>query len=187
MRPQPTTLALTLRTLDHKHVGLQQGVGLSVDPPAVDHYILQYTMSMSFETQSVCVQVEGHQAVGLGGHHQPVELVFLPAYGTICSHLWFGLGNLLVGFSSGRVLVLGTDPGSISQELFSRQLFLAPVAHMAFCPYAARAGTALSCPGFKGGGPRVPFLGMSHAVLGCISSQLFQGPVAHMCFCPCAA
>ena len=92
------------------------------------------------QSKSGPVQVEGHHAVGLGGHHQPVELVFLPAYGTICSHLWFGLGNLLVGFSSGRVLVLGTDPGSISQELFSRQMFEAPVAHMSFCPYAARAG-----------------------------------------------
>lgn len=78
--------------------------------------------------------------MGLGGHHQPVELVFVPTYGSITSHLWFGLGNLLVGFSSGRVLVLGTEPGSIDRELFSRQLFQAPVAHMCFCPYAARAG-----------------------------------------------
>ena len=60
------------------------------------------------------VQVERHTAVGLGGHHQPVELVFVPAYGTITSHLWFGLGNLLVGFSSGQVGWASSPPKKLT-------------------------------------------------------------------------
>ena len=35
---------------------------------------------------------------------------------------------------------MATDPGSLDHELFSARMFEAPVAHMSFCPYAARAG-----------------------------------------------
>ena len=85
------------------------------------------------------MQVDGHGAVGPDGKQQPVELVFLKAYGRIECHLWFGLGYLLIGFASGRVLVLSTDPDAIGRELYSSQLFSAPVSRMSFCPFAARA------------------------------------------------
>ena len=76
-----------------------------------------------------------------------MELVFLKAYGKIQCHLWFGLGYLLIGFASGRVLVLSTDPNAIGRELYSSQLFTTPVTHMSFCPYAARARELLFLSG----------------------------------------
>ena len=76
-----------------------------------------------------------------------MELVFLKAYGRIEKHLWFSLGYLLVGFASGRVLVLSTDPNAIGREMYSSQLFTLPVSQMAFCPYAARACESLCLMG----------------------------------------
>lgn len=51
--------------------------------------------------QHHCAVRQAEAPTAIAGEHGPVELAFQPGYGDIERHLWFGIGHLLVGFSSG--------------------------------------------------------------------------------------
>ena len=57
-----------------------------------------------------------------GQKSPPVELAFQRKYGNIVSYKWFETGNLLVGFSSGHVIVVSTTKEALGDELFSVRL-----------------------------------------------------------------
>jgi len=48
---------------------------------------------------------------------QPMELAFQPKYGNIVAYSWYGEGRLMIGFSSGYLVVVSTHVSQIGQVL----------------------------------------------------------------------
>ncbi|KAI8921154.1 hypothetical protein DFJ77DRAFT_448813 [Powellomyces hirtus] len=49
----------------------------------------------------------------------PIELAFQPKYGSVASYQWFAEGYILVGFSSGYMIVMSTNAEDLGHEIFS--------------------------------------------------------------------
>ncbi|KAJ3181263.1 WD repeat-containing protein 19 [Geranomyces variabilis] len=49
----------------------------------------------------------------------PVELAFQPKYGNVAAYQWFAEGYVLVGFSTGYMIVMSTNPNDLGHEIFS--------------------------------------------------------------------
>ncbi|KAJ3156217.1 WD repeat-containing protein 19 [Geranomyces michiganensis] len=49
----------------------------------------------------------------------PVELAFQPKYGNVASYQWFAEGYVLVGFSTGYMIVMSTNANDLGHEIFS--------------------------------------------------------------------
>eukprot|EP00163_Fabomonas_tropica_P013367 TRINITY_DN2487_c0_g1_i2.p1 TRINITY_DN2487_c0_g1~~TRINITY_DN2487_c0_g1_i2.p1 ORF type:complete len:1366 (-),score=364.25 TRINITY_DN2487_c0_g1_i2:113-4210(-) len=72
----------------------------------------------------------------------PVELQFKnPAYGQILTYQWFGDGYMMVGFTSGYVVVISTHMKEIGRELFGQQFHLNGLTAITFSPALNRAAT----------------------------------------------
>jgi len=56
-----------------------------------------------------------------GADERPLELAFSPKYGSIVTHQWFGEGYVLIGFSTGYVVVISTHNQEIQEEVHSKQ------------------------------------------------------------------
>nr|KAJ3420801.1 WD repeat-containing protein 19 [Polyrhizophydium stewartii] len=54
---------------------------------------------------------------------QPIELAFNARYGTIAKYKWFKENQILVGFASGYLVVVSTNPRELGQELFQSKSF----------------------------------------------------------------
>eukprot|EP00975_Prorocentrum_lima_P038276 8047743-Prorocentrum_lima.AAC.1 len=53
----------------------------------------------------------------------PIELAFQEGYGALMTHVWYGDGNIALGFAEGHVIVVSTDRNAIGTELHSLHLF----------------------------------------------------------------
>eukprot|EP00955_Chlamydomonas_euryale_P088916 364424-Chlamydomonas_euryale.AAC.5 len=51
-----------------------------------------------------------------------MELAFLESYGSIAKHLWFGDGYILVGFRTGKVVVVSSHSREIAEEVHQATL-----------------------------------------------------------------
>nr|CAD2179713.1 unnamed protein product [Meloidogyne enterolobii] len=70
--------------------------------------------------------------VRLSEPEHPTNLQFQERYGNLVSTVWFGNGNLLVGFDAGFIVCLSAERSSdsISQELFSMQEYKNGLSHL---------------------------------------------------------
>nr|CAD2134651.1 unnamed protein product [Meloidogyne enterolobii] len=70
--------------------------------------------------------------VRLSEPEHPTNLQFQERYGNLISTVWFGNGNLLVGFDAGFIVCLSAERSSdsISQELFSMQEYKNGLSHL---------------------------------------------------------
>ncbi|GFH09592.1 WD_REPEATS_REGION domain-containing protein, partial [Haematococcus lacustris] len=75
---------------------------------------------------------------------KPLELEFLPTYGNIHKHLWFGDGFILVAFKSGQVVVVSSLNSEISEEVFSSKV-LDVLSDVAYAPSLGRIAVAGAC------------------------------------------
>eukprot|EP01062_Namystynia_karyoxenos_P004675 TRINITY_DN11665_c0_g1_i1.p1 TRINITY_DN11665_c0_g1~~TRINITY_DN11665_c0_g1_i1.p1 ORF type:complete len:1497 (+),score=635.62 TRINITY_DN11665_c0_g1_i1:130-4491(+) len=64
----------------------------------------------------------------------PFELAFQQRYGSIVSFRWFGDGYILIGFSSGYVVVISTHLKEIGQEVNSIRVHREHLNDIAYCP-----------------------------------------------------
>eukprot|EP01012_Entosiphon_sulcatum_P034005 TRINITY_DN4306_c0_g1_i1.p1 TRINITY_DN4306_c0_g1~~TRINITY_DN4306_c0_g1_i1.p1 ORF type:complete len:1383 (+),score=422.30 TRINITY_DN4306_c0_g1_i1:301-4449(+) len=63
----------------------------------------------------------------------PIELAFQPRYGNIVSYQWFGDGYILIGFSSGYVVVISTHLREIGQEVNSIRFHRDNLSAITYC------------------------------------------------------
>ncbi|XP_047124984.1 WD repeat-containing protein 19 isoform X1 [Hydra vulgaris] len=66
----------------------------------------------------------GHRSLlllNLADLDNPIELAFQSRYGNIVKYRWFGDGYIMLGFSTGYLVVVSTHPKEIGQELFQTQ------------------------------------------------------------------
>ena len=61
--------------------------------------------------------------VNLKDVDNPIELQFMPKYGSIVCYKWFGDGFIMIGFSSGYVNAISTHVKEIGEELFNQKPF----------------------------------------------------------------
>ena len=64
----------------------------------------------------------------------PIELAFQQRYGNIVSYKWFGDGYILIGFSSGYVVVISTHLKEIGQEVNSIRFHRDNLTDVTFSP-----------------------------------------------------
>ena len=57
-----------------------------------------------------------------GTEETPMELQFLPVYGTILTHHWFGKGYIAIAFSSGQVIVQSMYGREVQEEVCSEKV-----------------------------------------------------------------
>lgn len=72
---------------------------------------------------------------------KPLEPAFLEQYGSIQKHLWFGDGYILVGFRSGKVVVVSTHSREIAEEVHQAQ-YLEVLTDMAYSAAQGRIALA---------------------------------------------
>ncbi|KAG1674427.1 hypothetical protein FOA52_012954 [Chlamydomonas sp. UWO 241] len=72
---------------------------------------------------------------------KPLELAFLEAYGSISKHLWFGDGYILVGFRTGKVVVVSSHSREIAEEVHQAQ-YLEVLTDMAYSQAQGRIAVA---------------------------------------------
>ena len=63
-----------------------------------------------------------------------LELAFQPRYGAIISFKWFGDGYIIVGFSSGYVVVISTHEHEIGREQLCAKFYMEELRNVAYCP-----------------------------------------------------
>eukprot|EP00667_Euglena_gracilis_P000484 EG_transcript_484 len=64
----------------------------------------------------------------------PIELAFQQRYGNIVAYKWFGDGYILIGFSSGYVVIISTHLKEIGQEVNSIRFHRDNLADVTFSP-----------------------------------------------------
>eukprot|EP00755_Sulcionema_specki_P023223 Sspe_Gene.78375::Locus_49029_Transcript_1_1_Confidence_1.000_Length_4205::g.78375::m.78375/K19671/WDR19, IFT144; WD repeat-containing protein 19 len=64
----------------------------------------------------------------------PFELAFQAKYGSIVSYRWFGDGYVLIGFSSGTVVVISTRIQEIGNEVSSIRVHREHLNDITYCP-----------------------------------------------------
>eukprot|EP01006_Ploeotia_vitrea_P030251 TRINITY_DN62715_c0_g1_i1.p1 TRINITY_DN62715_c0_g1~~TRINITY_DN62715_c0_g1_i1.p1 ORF type:complete len:1401 (+),score=199.79 TRINITY_DN62715_c0_g1_i1:64-4266(+) len=63
----------------------------------------------------------------------PIELAFQARYGNIVSYKWFGDGYILIGFSSGYVVIISTHLKEIGQEVNSIRFHRDNLTDVTYC------------------------------------------------------
>eukprot|EP00771_Trimastix_marina_P001515 gnl/Trimastix_PCT/2596.p1 GENE.gnl/Trimastix_PCT/2596~~gnl/Trimastix_PCT/2596.p1 ORF type:complete len:1355 (+),score=466.46 gnl/Trimastix_PCT/2596:60-4124(+) len=75
----------------------------------------------------------GHKVIVLYEHDVTLtECSFLEHYGSIVDYRWFGDGYIMVGFSSGRFVVLSTHAQEIGQEVIGVMVFESELLGLAY-------------------------------------------------------
>jgi WD repeat-containing protein 19 len=72
----------------------------------------------------------------------PIELAFLPKYGDVVCHRWFGDGFVLLGFSEGYLVIVSTHAKEMGEEQFSGKFHAGALTELACSDVLRRAATA---------------------------------------------
>ncbi|GAQ81709.1 hypothetical protein KFL_000880240 [Klebsormidium nitens] len=71
----------------------------------------------------------------------PLELAFQDVYGQILCHRWFGDGYVLLGFSTGHIVIVSTHTKELSEEVHSAKILKDGVSDVAYCAALDRVAT----------------------------------------------
>ena len=118
------TIKLALGS-DDRTVSLSNSEGDSVDQTVVklDPTSIQFSDgrgdSNRAQTLSVVLGGQALLLINVKDLDNPVELAFQPKYGQIRKYTWFSDSYLIVGFSTGYVIMVSNDMREISEELFN--------------------------------------------------------------------
>jgi len=74
----------------------------------------------------------------------PIELAFQSKYGTIVSYRWFQTVHLLIGFETGFMVVVSTNPSEVGEEKVSIKAHQGRLVDLAFAPAINRVATCTS-------------------------------------------
>jgi WD repeat-containing protein 19 len=72
----------------------------------------------------------------------PLELAFQRKYGEIVEYHWYGDGYIMIGFSSGYLVVVSSHMKEIGSELFSAHFHRERLTSLAYSPVTQRAACA---------------------------------------------
>ncbi|KAL0039283.1 hypothetical protein WJX79_001413 [Trebouxia sp. C0005] len=105
---------------------------------------------------------------------QPLELSFQDQYGDIERHLWFGDGYMLLGFSTGNLLVVSTHTKEIHEEVHSYKCLDCCIVDMAYCATLNKAVVA--------GGSSARVLDLTGAEIKDIPAEAVELPIGQAVF-----
>ncbi|KAL0053124.1 hypothetical protein WJX82_001225 [Trebouxia sp. C0006] len=105
---------------------------------------------------------------------QPLELSFQDQYGDIERHLWFGDGYMLLGFSTGNLLVVSTHTKEIHEEVHSYKCLDCCIVDMAYCATLNKAVVA--------GGSSARVLDLTGAEIKDIPAEAVELPIGQSVF-----
>jgi len=94
--------------------------GARMEPDSVQFSVMK-TDERSAEDETTVSLTVGQKTLflyNLNEPDNPIELAFQPRYGNIVTYRWFGDGYIMIGFSTGYLVVISTHLKEIGQELF---------------------------------------------------------------------
>jgi len=71
----------------------------------------------------------------------PIELAFQPKYGAIATYRWFQAVHLLLGFETGYMVVISTEPSEVGEEKVSIKAHQGRLVDLALAPAINRVAT----------------------------------------------
>eukprot|EP01065_Artemidia_motanka_P034939 TRINITY_DN4291_c0_g1_i2.p1 TRINITY_DN4291_c0_g1~~TRINITY_DN4291_c0_g1_i2.p1 ORF type:complete len:1462 (+),score=461.23 TRINITY_DN4291_c0_g1_i2:98-4483(+) len=130
---------------DDKVLTISNAEGDTLDQAHMKHEPMQIQFSdMKTAQGRKGGDAESTVSVNMGGktlllystndQENPFELAFQQRYGSIVSYKWFGDGYILIGFSSGYVVVISTHLKEIGQEVNSIRVHREHLSDVTYCP-----------------------------------------------------
>ena len=107
--------------------------------------IFQKTQSPNSNRAQTLSVILGQQAlllINTKDLDNPVELAFQSKYGYIRKYTWYADSYLIVGFSSGYVIMVSNDMREISEELFNVKFHSNTLEGLVCSPTLQKAATA---------------------------------------------
>lgn len=131
--------SITVSTADGDPVG--DSIQLGQQPMAVEFAAVEPGAAGGTAMLSVNQGGKTLLLLSVQGGSRPVELAFQPSYGSIVSYRWFDDGQIVIGFSEGYVVSVGTAEPRVGSEMHKLRVHNDSLDDIAFSRRAQRIAT----------------------------------------------
>eukprot|EP00053_Salpingoeca_punica_P013406 m.121269 g.121269 ORF g.121269 m.121269 type:complete len:1367 (-) comp16199_c0_seq2:1475-5575(-) len=108
-------------TVNNNEGGLVMAITISGEPTDLQVYNPPQTSELYKEGPKLSVAINNETLflTQLSNQDNQIDLAFQPKYGQIVTYRWFGDGKIMIGFSTGKFVVVSAHSQQLGQELFN--------------------------------------------------------------------